>query len=151
MKILMVLLGLGLTQAAMAQNFVEVRFKDGTQETYVILEKAPGSKATIGFKNSYDLTVLRVGPDRSAPTYTVAKTSKLSLITVVTKLGGVTYETPETLSGELPEKEVVNTDLVPVFHTMELKPEGTILATFCGDNLGKGADKNVTEVCLSNN
>ena len=150
----LLLAGLLLTTAANAQDFVHVNFADGTTEVYVVLNT---TKQAVNASSAYrddELTVLRVGPDRKSPSYTVAKESKLTVrVLLNTNLTtGTVSEEQATISGTLPEGEVVDvSSLYLATHTAELKPSGTVLERVCGMNDSTGADASVSSVCLSKN
>lgn len=149
-KLALIAFVLGFANVSSAQEFVTVEYTDGTVEHYAVLSVVKGKTiqstkmgSPTGRKDEY--TVLRVGPDRKTPSFTVAKESKLTVY--------FANAVPDSITGALPESEkVVALNLAQQFHTEILRPDGTILPYMCAFNdTAKGGDSSVSSVCLSTN
>lgn len=138
-----------LLQSVSAADFIQVQTSDGNAATYFVTSRTPIISATNSALEpvtlSEKLTLLITEKDEK---YTIARQFTLEVIERASSDSGKKHGSRELiLQGITPHGQVSTSALEPVFHTLELKPAGTVLANFCGKNQVKGS--RVLEICLS--
>jgi len=107
---------------------IEEGEKAETETRYVVISKENANEQPSRIaKVNYTLVSIR--PDDQFPHNSIAKTSKVLLVSYP---GPTDVPIPSTLSGVLPSGESFKVELSPATNTLEVKPEGTLVATYCG-------------------
>jgi len=122
-----------------------------TETRYISVKIVPGG-STGNLRNVRHATLVGIAPDKQFPSYTVATTSVFTLTYVNIGGHGQGRRTVLTgLSGKLPDGFEVSVNGPELQNTTsEVKPDGTIIPRYCGENLAPAPSrrKALKEVCV---